>query len=243
MLSAEGRAAAARLSAKNTLCAFDYDGTLAPIVRDPARAHMRARTRGLLTRLAAVCPCVVISGRARSDLAARLRGVGLRRVIGNHGAETEGAPRARRQALKRWKAALEPVVASVAGAWIEDKAYSLAVHYRQAERKSEARGTILAAIGTLDRVQVIGGKQVINLLPPGARTKGAALAQERDRLACESVLYVGDDENDEEAFALDGNVMAVRVGRKRGSRASYYLRNQVEIDALLEILLAIREPE
>jgi hypothetical protein len=48
---------------------------------------------------------------------------------------------------------------------------------------------------------------------------------------------VGDDENDEDAFSLDGNIVPVRIGRKRRSHARYYLRTQAEIDKLLELLL------
>jgi hypothetical protein len=51
---------------------------------------------------------------------------------------------------------------------------------------------------------------------------------------------VGDDENDEEAFALDGNIVAVRIGRKQRSHARYYLRTQAEIDPLLERMVGLR---
>lgn len=50
------------------LLAFDYDGMLAPIVTDPERARMRARSRELLSELTKLFPVVVISGRAQSDL-------------------------------------------------------------------------------------------------------------------------------------------------------------------------------
>ena len=50
---------------------------------------------------------------------------------------------------------------------------------------------------------------------------------------------MGDDETDEDVFALDqpGRLLTIRVGRKRQSLASYFLRNQAEIDRLLETLL------
>ena len=73
-----------------------------------------------------------------------------------------------------------------------------------------------------------------------APDKGEALATERDRMRCNWVLYVGDDENDEDAFALDGNIVPVRIGRKQHSHARYYLRTQAEIDQLLELLVGAR---
>jgi trehalose-6-phosphatase len=102
--------------------------------------------------------------------------------------------------------------------------------------KAGARRRILAAARNLDQVRVVGGKQVVNRAPD----KGEALAAERDRLRCNWVLYVGDDENDEDAFALDGNIVPVRIGRKQRSHARYYLRTRAEIDQLLELLVSAR---
>ena len=74
-----------------------------------------------------------------------------------------------------------------------------------------------------------------------APNKGDALAAERERLKCDWVIYLGDDENDEEAFAVGGNVVAVRIGRKQRTHARYYLRTQTEIDGLLALLAQLRE--
>ena len=56
-----------QFACSRVLLAFDYDGTLAPIVSDPKQAAMRATTRALLSEIAKRYPCVVISGRARAD--------------------------------------------------------------------------------------------------------------------------------------------------------------------------------
>lgn len=199
---------------------------------------MRGRTRSLLGRLALLYPCVIVSGRARADLLGRLSGVKVARVIGNHGAETERTTRKSLRRIKQWKASLE--LGPFPGSWVEDEGLSLAVHYRQSARKGEARRRILKVAGSLERAPLFGGKQVVNLTVDGAPHKGGALAAERDRLGCNWVLYVGDDENDEDAFALDGNVVPVRIGRKRLSHAGYYLRTQAEIDKLLELLCCMR---
>src|SRR5262245_25279736 len=55
----------------NVLLAFDYDGTLAPLVAAPRQAMMRMSTRRLLRRASKLYPCLVISGRARSDALGR----------------------------------------------------------------------------------------------------------------------------------------------------------------------------
>jgi trehalose 6-phosphate phosphatase len=121
--------------------------------------------------------------------------------------------------------------------WVENKGLSLAVHYRQSPDGDDAERRILAATGKLEGVRVFGGKKVVNLLLEDTADKGRALAAERHRLGCDWVLYVGDDENDEAAFALNGNVVGVRVGRKESSHARYYLRDQTEIESLLRILV------
>jgi trehalose 6-phosphate phosphatase len=240
LLSEDSLSMLTLLAGERTLCAFDFDGTLAPIVADPDRAAMRARTSDLLRRLASLYPCIVLSGRARADLLDKLKGVVTARVIGSHGADT-GHPHSSRPLVEQWRAELETALGSILGLWIEDKGFCLAVHYRQCAQKAAVRRSVLAAVKTLKQARIIGGKQVVNVVSAGAPNKGDALASERDRLHCNWVLYAGDDENDEDAFALGGNVVSVRVGRKLRSNARYYLRTQAEIDKLLDLMVRLRK--
>jgi trehalose 6-phosphate phosphatase len=243
ILARAERARLRRLASRRLLVALDYDGTLAPIVRRPERAALRLGTRGLLRRLAALYPCVVISGRSRRDLLRRLRGLGLAGLIGNHGGEPSPRRRALRARVRRWRATLEARLGALAGVTIEDKGLSLSIHYRGARRPQLARTAIRAAGANLVEARLVGGKQVVNVVPAEAPHKGAALEAERRRLGCDSWLYVGDDETDEDAFALAREArIGVRVGRKQGSRARYYLRGQAQVDALLELLVAARTP-
>ncbi len=230
----------AQLAQERTLCAFDFDGTLSPIARHPEAARMRRRTHHLLRRMAALYPCIVVSGRNRADVLEKLSGAHVAAVLGNHGAESGSVPAPRRE-VKRWQAALEPELDSIPGTWIEKKTFSLAIHYRQAPRKAETRRRILSAAQKLKDARVFGGKQVVNVVGRQAPHKGDALAAERDRLQCNWVLYFGDDENDEDAFALAGNIVPVRIGRKQRTHARYYLRTQTEIDELLELLVRLRK--
>ena len=228
-----------QFACSRVLLAFDYDGTLAPIVPAPEQAVMRLKTRSLLEALARRCPCVVISGRARADAVRRLRGVEAVEVIGNHGIEPwQTSPRGL-LLVRRWRRLLERQLAPFTGVTVEDKVHSLAVHYRRSREKKKARAAILRATVALGDVRLIPGKQVVNLLPTDAPHKGIALERARARFACDTAVYVGDDETDEDVFALDqpGRLLTIRVGQKRQSLASYFLRNQAEIDPLLETLL------
>jgi trehalose 6-phosphate phosphatase len=226
----------------HVLLALDYDGTLAPIVPKPEQASLRPETRRLLQELARVYPVAVISGRAQPDVLRRLHGSGVTEVIGNHGIEPRHATDAYLAQVRRWVPALTATLAGWQGVWVEDKTYSVAVHYRQSRHKKAAVPAILAAAEALGDVRLIGGKQVVNVLPVGAPHKGFALEKARDRLRCDTAIYVGDDETDEDVFGLDqpGRLLAVRVGAKRSSGAAYYLRNQNAVDELLCELLRLR---
>jgi hypothetical protein len=128
------------------LVAFDYDGTLAPIVSDPAEAGMRAATRDLLTRLAGRCVCVVVSGRARRDLLSRLAGVGVTEAIGNHGIEPWATtPRAVR-IVRKWHGQLDARLARLDGVIVEDKTDSISIHYRRARERKKAGSAVGEAV-------------------------------------------------------------------------------------------------
>ena len=72
VLTRKSEEAVRRFLASPVLLAFDFDGTLAPIVGDPDRARLRPATRRLLRRVADAWPCVVISGRSRADVERKL---------------------------------------------------------------------------------------------------------------------------------------------------------------------------
>jgi trehalose 6-phosphate phosphatase len=226
----------------NVLLAFDYDGTLAPLVNAPAHAIMRASTRRLLRRASKLYPCVVITGRATADAIGRLRHIEVHRVVGNHGAEPSPNGAALRRRVRQWLPFLKARLSRCQGVVIEDKGFSVAVHYRQARERNSTRRAVLSVARSLEGVRLVGGKLVVNLLVADAPHKGLALQRERSQFACDTAIYVGDDETDEDVFQIDrpGQLLSIRVGRRRSSAAPYYIRNQAEIDRLLEALVAVR---
>jgi len=226
----------------NVLLAFDYDGTLAPLVNAPARGNMRASTRSLLARASKLYPCIVITGRARADVLGRLRNIEVCRVVGNHGGEPSVHGDAMRRRVQQWLPVLKARLSRRQGVVIEDKGFSVAVHYRGARERNSTRRAVLSAARSLKDVRLVGGKLVVNCLVPHAPHKGLALERERSLFGCDTALYVGDDETDEDVFQIDrpGQLLSIRVGRKRTSAAPYYIRNQAEIDRLLETLVAVR---
>lgn len=233
-----------QLAWSNTLLAFDYDGTLAPIVFDREHAAMRGRTERLLCRACELYPCAVISGRSKADVAARLGVAQVKYVVGNHGLEP-GVNLAR---FGREMAQVHPLLslalAQIQGVEIEDKRYSIAVHYRKSRQKRLARAAIHDAVSALPlAMRVVSGKLVVNVVPKRAAHKGDALVALRSREAANVAFFVGDDVTDEDVFRLDqpGRLLTVRVGHSKNSAARYFLRDQREIDQLLAKLIALRE--
>jgi trehalose 6-phosphate phosphatase len=184
----------------------------------------------------------VISGRSRDDVAGRLRDIPIALVSGNHGLEPWAEQRQYVRQVKGWIDRLGPRLASHAGVSIEDKTYSISIHYRAAADRKQALRAIHHASNDLRGARLIGGKLVVNILPDGAPTKGAALERARRQLACEKALYVGDDDTDEDAFGIVDRtkLLGVRVGATERTRARYCLTRQRDIDRLLRQLILLR---
>jgi len=241
LFSDTGAAALERTLAAPVLLAFDFDGTLAPIVDRPQDARMEETTRATLAALCAAAPVAIISGRGVADLRQRL-GVAPKYLVGNHG--LEGIPgnderlAACRAACAGWHAQLTRLLAddAAAGVAMEDKTYSLTLHYRLAPDPQAAAGWlhgVLTALRPLPRV--IGGKHVFNLMPEQASDKRQALQSLLRREGLESALYAGDDDTDEAIFAqAPPQWLTVRVEPSPLSGARFFLRRQEEMAVLLE---------
>ncbi len=238
----EGAAELARLAGTRALYVFDFDGTLAPIGPHPDDVYAPQEVLRALHELARRARVAVVSGRRRADLVARLPEA-VRYLIGNHGNEggaTAVDAAALRMACRTWRAQLEPCLAALgASVVIEDKALSLSLHYRHARDRERAARRIERCIGRLTPpAQVIGGKLVYNLLPPGAVTKFDALDAIVKAEHAEAVLFVGDDDTDEVVFdEAPPHWLTVRVEHRSDSRARYFVREQSDVARLLDELV------
>lgn len=221
------------------LLAFDFDGTLVPLRDRPELVELAPQTRRQLAALARRVPVCVISGRSRPDVARLLRPVPLFALYGNHGAEPHREASRFRAAARLWLRSLRESLAGAPGVVLEDKRVSLAVHFRASPNRQAARRAIVDAIGHLEGpVRIVPGKAVLNVVHSNAPHKGDALELAAKRARAQHVLYVGDDENDEDVFGIAKHHgwLTARVGRSPRSAAAYFLRNQGEVGTLLEIL-------
>lgn len=225
----------------DTLVAFDFDGTLAPISRDPRAAQLRKSTARLLGRIAERYPVAVISGRPRADVLARLSGARVKAVVGNHGLEPSPDAASYHDLVKSWLPKLREEIGQMQGIEIENKLYSLTIHYRRSRAKAKARARIDEALAKLNDARVIDGRLLVNVLPSNAPNKGSALINLRSSLNAEHALFVGDDTSAEDVFALENrqHLLGIRVGRAANSNASHYLAKQTDIDNFLKRLLEL----
>lgn len=229
-------------ASSNTLLAFDYDGTLAPIAPVLDRVWMRVRTHRLFAQVARRYPSIVVSGRRLDDVAQRLTGIPVQSVFGNYG----GEPSARAKPPVRvgaWVMHLTERLSTHRGVVVEDKGYSVTIHYRRARNKDRAVADIHDAARTLPGARILGGVQAVTLLPKEGPDKGVALQRAQRRLRCDTAIYVGDDDTDEDAFASgpSDRLLSIRVGSSPTSRARYHLQRQADIDRLLRALITLRQ--
>lgn len=228
VLTEAGRAGWQRLAAEPTvgLVALDYDGTLAPIVPRPEDARAQPGTVPALQALtAAGLRVVVITGRP-AQTAVALGGLdavpglvvlghyGLQRWQGGTLTSPDPGP-----GVAQARSALEAYAAQRGdGVSVEDKRHSVALHTRNADDPAgafEQAGPVLADLAARTGLELVPGRFVLELRPPGT-DKGGALRGELAAGDVRAVLVAGDDLGDLPALdavdeARSGGVVAVVV--------------------------------
>lgn len=214
-----GRAGLAAILAEphRALMAFDYDGTLAPIVVDPTRALPHPKVLANLANLAsAVGVVAVVTGRparvvvelAGFDGVPGLEGLV---VLGHYGLERWDAsgdvvsPAEMPPEIAMARAELPALLDSLGlgAADIEDKGLSLAVHVRRLADADQALGQLeepLRELAARCGLATEPGRRVIELRPTGM-DKGQALRTLVVQTQPAAVAFVGDDLGDLAAFA------------------------------------------
>jgi trehalose 6-phosphate phosphatase len=249
-LSSAGLSRIRAFLGRDTLLAFDIDGTLAPIVDRPWDARVPNEVQRALKLLASHATVAIVTGRAVED-ARPMLGFTPRYLIGNHGAEgVPGQERASEACARVCRAWLDELASGsepwrdVDGIVLEDKTYSLTFHFRHAKDQSAALRLLIARTASLLPLpKLLDGKKVLNLLPPGAPDKGEALSALLRAARCKRALYVGDDATDEAVFRLHSPaILSVRVDPDESSAANLHLKGQQDVSKLLLELTGMIAP-
>ncbi len=233
-----------------TLFATDFDGTLSPIVDDPARAYAHPDAVGVLARLAArLAGVAVVTGRSVAEVL-RLgglegaEGLSALRVLGQYGVErwdartaevstppvhpgVEGVRRAVPDLLRRL---------SLGAVHVEDKGHALGLHVRRTGDPAGALSRLRSPVADLARehgLVVEAGKQVLELRAPGT-DKGTALTGLVRELDVDTVVYAGDDLGDLAAYdAVD----ALRAGGGTGLLLCVVSSDRTELERRADLVL------
>ncbi len=245
LLSEEGRRALGALVTRPILYAFDFDGTLAPISPNRETVKIPQSINEWLKELAQRAPCAVVSGRALADLASRINGA-IPYLVGNHGIESPTAPPdslcIAEEVCLEWKKTITTNLAQPLkdlGVEVEDKRYTMTLHYRGAAEPARVRMAVLFLLQQLSPApRVIFGQSSVNALPPGQGGKGLAVRALMVHLRQTGIFFIGDDETDEDVFELTADLaMGVRIGHHAQSRAQYYVKHQGEMEEVIRFLV------
>jgi trehalose 6-phosphate phosphatase len=250
----------ARLAGTPLVVMLDVDGTLAPIAPRPEDAAVSPATRAVVERLVAAdgVRVVLVSGRAAHDALGIVAVAGVW-TIGNHGfeivtpegeVETDAELVSESASIAQAARDLEPIVAAVPGALLENKRWTLSIHYRLAARAAIAplRDQV-AQVALALRLRVTDGKEVVEVRPAARVDKGTAVVTMGERLhgfgSGASILFAGDDRTDEDAFrslrARSPRAVTIRVAEPDvDTAAELTLRDPAAVQTFLEWLAARR---
>lgn len=231
---------------------LDFDGTLAPIQKNPAESTLPDELRRQLKTLSDTdcCTVSILSGRRLYDIK---KMIGIHNIYygGNHGIDICGPglrythPEAMRvkPLIDNLKKRLEKEIQGIDGAWLEGKLFTLSLHFRAVKPNNirlvkKIFYRVIGCFPEKGRLSVIRGKKVLELLPNISWNKGEAcfwlLKQWGDRYL---PVYIGDDTTDETAFkALRKTGITIRIGKSRNTSARFYLKGYWEVPRLLEQL-------
>jgi trehalose 6-phosphate phosphatase len=230
--------------APRLLVTSDFDGTLAPIVNDPADARPLAEAAGALIDLAELpaTAAALISGRALSTLRSLSSMPDTVHLVGSHGAEFASgfSHDIDRALLSRITAKLNEIAEGRPGVAVETKPASVALHVRNAS-SDHADAALREARSAADSwdAQATEGKAVLEFAVIST-DKGEAVEILRERHNADAVVFFGDDVTDEKAFRrLRDSDVGVKVGPGE-TLAAFRVESPGDVAAALGFLLVER---
>ena len=230
---------------------LDYDGTLVEHALQPDTAYPDKELLHLLTKLSARknISVVLISGRDKSILDKWFGHLPVE-LVAEHGVfikERNKSWRLIKPVRKNWKKKIIPVMKlfteKLSGAFIEEKEYSLAFHYRKSEpalaslRVKELINHLMSLTSNMD-LQLVNGSRTLEIRNAGI-DKGVAAMHWLSQITKypRFILAIGNDQTDEDIFrSLPSDAHSIKVGMQP-SYAKYNLNNPLEVRTFLSKLV------
>jgi alpha,alpha-trehalase len=231
---------------------LDYDGTLTPIVERPELAILSEETKRVVEQLSRKHTVAIISGRARSDVENL---VGIKGIFyaGSHGFDISGPgfsmiqPQAQEAipVVDRIAKELLRQLSSIEGILIEEKKFSVAVHWRLVNERflPQIKVVVNRMVKESPGMRLMEGKKVFEILPNIDWDKGKALIWIMQALNISwqntCVLYLGDDTTDEDAFrVVRTRGLGILVSeRPRVSCADFFVKSPQEVRILFDRII------
>jgi trehalose 6-phosphate phosphatase len=197
---------------RETAVLLDIDGTILDIAPTPSAVRVPASLRRTLARLSrqTAGALALVSGRSLGNIDLLFAPLRLP-AIGGHGAELRPSADGEMDIETRpldgdLRERLAELAVDSPGVLVEDKGYSLAVHYRLAP---EQEGRVKRAVAAIkadwpkEPIEVLPGKAVVEIKLVRFH-KGAAIRElmQHKPFAGRRPIFVGDDTTDESAFAV-----------------------------------------
>lgn len=236
-------------SAASRLLLLDYDGTLVGFQDDIDKASPDDELYQLLDTLELDINnhLVIISGRKHSTLEQWFHNKPYS-LIAEHGVWTKDPHaewRLKSGLSNAWKeevgAFMESYADRTPGAFVEEKSFSLAWHYRKVQRDLGALRAQELIEGLRDYsasygLQLLDGDKVVEIRSAEVN-KGRATLDILHENRYDFILSIGDDRTDEDTFhALPEDAFTIKVGTEV-SAARFYLKHRREVRALLQKLV------
>ena len=233
--------------ADERLFMLDYDGTLMGFNPDPQAVRPDEELKSLLTALrdAPGNTLIVNSGRDHNTLQEWLGYLDVD-MAAEHGVwrRRKGKWSQAPGMTNQWKAdvmeVLDAMVERTPGSFVEEKEYSLAWHYRKADkdlgakRVREFREVLSYLTANLD-LQVLEGHKVVEIKNAGVNKGKAAATWVKDKY--DFVLTAGDDHTDEDTFkAMPVGAYTIKVGEGK-TAARYQVPDVAAVRKLLSALV------
>jgi trehalose-phosphatase len=240
---------------KRLMLCLDYDGIIAPTTDHPEDAKpLEGATRAIraLSDHPDDIVIAIVSGREARTTRRMLRISRRLYFIGLHGIEIldEDDHRELLVQVKHCLPALHTVrewlmkeAREADGFFIEDKEYSLALHYRNARpelARDICRQLDYFVAHMIRGLRISRGDMVEEVIPSNAGGKGFALIHLLERLKDKSLMpvFFGSDPSDEEAFfaVRRAGGATILVGPDRDTHAEYFVDGPTGVIDVLNVL-------